>query len=202
VMNRPDGGPQPRHAIERDGAGWTDPDRQVVSGPFRQARRTGDRLVLERRRDYRGPRGGNVRVVEFERSSVDEAERSFSRGDPDVITVRYTPRIADQVPAQAPGAPLGPAAWTGYLAFDHTRAPTSNVDLRRALAHAVDRVALAAVMPANLLVATGGVVPPALLGHTPDIVPRFDPDLARSCLVGGRCSRSFEPRGGRSSGLK
>ena len=25
VMNRPDGGPQPRHAIERDGADWTEP---------------------------------------------------------------------------------------------------------------------------------------------------------------------------------
>ena len=48
VMNRPDGGPQPRHAIERkarlDRAG-----RQVVSGAFRIVERTDDLLVLERR---------------------------------------------------------------------------------------------------------------------------------------------------------
>jgi len=32
-------------------------------------------------------------------------------------------------------------------------------------------------------VATGGLVPPALQGHTPDIVPRFDPELARKLLA-------------------
>ena len=37
-------------------------------------------------------------------------------------------------------------------------------------------------MPANLEVATGGMVPPALQGHTPDIVLPFDPDLAREHL--------------------
>ncbi|MBA2296696.1 MAG: AAA family ATPase, partial [Actinobacteria bacterium] len=36
IVNRPDGGPQPRHAIAREGERWTDPDRQVVSGAFRQ----------------------------------------------------------------------------------------------------------------------------------------------------------------------
>ena len=58
----------------------------------------------------------------------------------------------------------------------------ANQELRRALAHAIDRDALAAVCPANLVVATGGVVPPALQGHTPDIALRYDPDLARECL--------------------
>src|SRR5439155_10563993 len=58
----------------------------------------------------------------------------------------------------------------------------SNVDLRRALAHAIDREALAEVCPANLVVATGGVIPPALQGHTPDIALRYDPDLAREYL--------------------
>ena len=59
----------------------------------------------------------------------------------------------------------------------------SNVHLRRALAHAIDRDALAAAAPANLVVATGGVVPPALQGHTPDIALRYDPDLARAELA-------------------
>ena len=49
VMNRPDGGPQPRHAIEAHGDAWTEPERQVVSGPFRVVARDDDTLVLERR---------------------------------------------------------------------------------------------------------------------------------------------------------
>ena len=32
------------------------------------------------------------------------------------------------------------------------------------------------------MVATGGVVPPALQGHTPDIALRYDPDLAWAYL--------------------
>ena len=41
VMNRPDGGPQPRHAIERDGDAWTAIGSQVVSGAFRIVSRVG-----------------------------------------------------------------------------------------------------------------------------------------------------------------
>src|SRR5206468_6261866 len=77
---------------------------------------------------------------------------------------------------------LGAAGWTAYVAFDHTHPATSNVELRRALAYAIDREAVGATLPANLMLATGGVVPPALQGHTPDIAPRFDPDRAKTHL--------------------
>ena len=82
-----------------------------------------------------------------------------------------------------PNAHLGPATWSAYLRFDHTDPVMSKLDLRRALAHAIDREALAAVAPANLVVATGGVVPPALQGHTPEIALRYDPDRARDLLA-------------------
>ena len=182
VMNRPDGGPQPRHAIERDGAGWTDPGRQVVSGSFRVAQRADDLLVLERRDGAYRARMGNTKRVELIRSPIGQALEPYGRNDLDMVAVRYTPRLADLMPAEVPDAHLGPAGWSGYLAFDHLGGPTSNVDFRRALAHAVDRSALATAMPLNMLVATGGIVPPALQGHTPDIAPRFDPDLAREHL--------------------
>jgi ABC-type oligopeptide transport system substrate-binding subunit/class 3 adenylate cyclase len=183
VMNRPDSGPQPRHAIEHDGPAWTDPDRQVVSGPFRQEERTDDLLVLLRQDGYTGVRTGNVRRVEMLRSKVADASRAYETGQLDVISVRYTPRLADLVSAPPEGAILGPAAWTLYLAFDHRHPITSNVEVRRSLAHAIDREAMAPVAPMNLIVATGGIVPPALEGHTPDIVPRFDPKAARAHLA-------------------
>ncbi len=37
-------------------------------------------------------------------------------------------------------------------------------------------------MPLNMVMATGGIVPPALQGHTPDIALRFDPERARDYL--------------------
>ncbi len=185
VMNRPDGGPQPRHAIEAAGDGWTAVGSQVVSGPFRIAERSDDVLELQRRPDYRNvARRGNVGTVRIERSGVADALDRFVVGEVDMITVRYTPRLADQV-RRRPGAEavIGPAAWTGYLAFDHSNATAANVDFRRALAHSIDREALAEQLADNLLIATGGLVPPALQGHTPDIVPRFDPELARELLA-------------------
>jgi ABC-type transport system substrate-binding protein len=39
-------------------------------------------------------------------------------------------------------------------------------------------------VPRNLVVATGGIVPPALQGHTPEIALRFDPDRARALVAG------------------
>jgi ABC-type transport system substrate-binding protein len=86
------------------------------------------------------------------------------------------------VPGVADDAHLGAASWSGFLAFRHADPRIANVELRRALAHAVDRQELADQVPSNLVVANGGIVPPALQGHTPDIVPRFDPDLAREHL--------------------
>ncbi|HXY84739.1 MAG TPA: ABC transporter substrate-binding protein [Gaiellaceae bacterium] len=194
VMNRPDGAPQPRHAIERDGASWTEPERQVVSGPFAVSERTENALVLRRRPDYAGFRSGNVDEVRMTRSAIADALPLYARDEVDLILVRYTPRLADLMPDSThfSEAALGPAAWSAYLRFDHTDSAMSNVDLRRALAHAIDREALAAACPANLAVATGGVVPPALQGHTPDIAPRYDPDLARELLARSGFSGQFE----------
>ncbi|MGZ5326766.1 MAG: ABC transporter substrate-binding protein [Actinomycetota bacterium] len=184
VMNRPDGGPQPRHAIEAHGDTWTEPRRQVVSGPFRIAERAGlDSLVLERRSEHRGMREGNVGRVEYSSCGIPDATERYARDELDLVTVRYTPRIADLVAGPHPDAIIGPAAWSGYLAFDHRDPVTSNLDLRLALARALDRELLAEVLPANMVLATGGVVPPALQGHTPEIALRFDPDRAREHLA-------------------
>jgi ABC-type oligopeptide transport system substrate-binding subunit/class 3 adenylate cyclase len=179
VMNRPDGGPQPRHAIESHGNEWTEPAVQVVSGAFAQVERTEERVVLRRRDDAATPRVGNVAEIDFVRGAVVESLPRYEQGELDLVTVRYTPLLADVVPAAFADAKLGPAAWTAYLAFDHSHPVTSNVEFRRALAHAIDREALARAAAANMVVATGGLVPPALQGHTPDIAPRFDPDRAR-----------------------
>jgi oligopeptide transport system substrate-binding protein len=181
VMNRPDAGPLPRHAIDALGDGWIELGKQVVSGPFEVTERIEEELVLRRRTDYGPGRPGNAEQVRFVRSSISDA---LAASDPyDLVLVRYTPRLADLMPGDPPPeAVMGAAAWSAYLRFDHRDPVTSNLDLRRALAHAIDREALAAALPANLVVGTGGVVPPALQGHTPEIALRYDPDLARSYL--------------------
>jgi len=180
VMNRPDGAPAPRHAIERYAA-WTDSEVQVVSGPFRQLERNEDRLVLVRQEGYTGVRTGNVARVEYVRADPDDAFEPFDRGEVDLVRVGYTPRLADHVRSRSGLG--GPLTWFAYLGFNHRHPIVSDVEVRRALAYATDRDALAAAAPGNLVVATGGVVPPALHGHTPEIALRFDPAKAREHLA-------------------
>jgi ABC-type oligopeptide transport system substrate-binding subunit/class 3 adenylate cyclase len=182
VMNRPDGGPQPRHAIEALGDAWIEPDKQVVSGAFHIVEQAEGRLRLGRHAGLNVGRTGNVATVEYSRARIGEAIGCYERDELDLILARYTPRLADLMARDLPDATIGPAGWSGYLAFDHSSEAGSSLELRRALGHAIDRDALASVLPANLIVATGGIVPPALQGHTPDIAPRFDPDLARECF--------------------
>jgi ABC-type transport system substrate-binding protein/class 3 adenylate cyclase len=173
VMNRPDGGPQPRHAT--DGIA----EARVVSGAFEVTERTDERLVLRRRSE----RPGNVAEVELVRRELGASVAEYERGEVDLVPVRYTPLHADLMPESLhPDVRLGGAAWSGYIRFDHADPVTGNLDFRRALAHAIDRDALAAACPANVVVASGGVVPPVLQGHTPDIALRHDPELALECL--------------------
>jgi ABC-type oligopeptide transport system substrate-binding subunit/class 3 adenylate cyclase len=184
VMNRPDAGPQPRHAVERHGDRWTDPSVQVVSGAFAVSDRTEDAVVLRRREGDAGVHSGNVAEVELRHAAIADAVPGYERGETDLILARYTPRLADLMPGGVPSdALLGPATWSAYIRFDHTHPASGNVDLRRALAYAIDREALASACPANLVVATGGVVPPALQGHTPDIALRYEPELALDHLA-------------------
>ena len=181
VMNRPDGGPQPRHAIEAQGGAWT--DLAVVSGAFRIAGRGDEHLELERRLDPNVDRPGNVQRVRYLRTPIRDAIEPYERDELDLVMVRYTPRLADVVPEAVSDTHPGAAAWSGYIAFDHAHPVVGDRTIRRALAQAVDREALASVAPINLAVATGGIVPPALQGHTPDIALRFDPDAARHLLA-------------------
>ncbi|HEX6845296.1 MAG TPA: ABC transporter substrate-binding protein, partial [Actinomycetota bacterium] len=180
VMNRPDGGPQPRHAIAARGDGWTWED-QVVSGAFRIEERTEDRVVLSRR-EGNTVRVGDVARVEYVRTPVADAVDPYAADELDLVTARYTPRLADLMPRTLPDQRVGPPGWSGYLAFRHADPVLGDRSLRQALAHAIDREALEDVAPPNMVVATGGIVPPALQGHTPDISLRYDPDLARSLL--------------------
>jgi len=121
--------------------------------------------------------------VTYLRSRIADALEPYEHGDLDMIAARYTPRQADLVARDLPDAVVGQAGWSGYLAFDHASPIGADLDLRRALAHAIDRDALGGAMPANMAVATGGIVPPSLQGHTPDISLRFDPDEARASFA-------------------
>jgi oligopeptide transport system substrate-binding protein len=183
VVNRPDGGPQPRHAIERLGDSWIDLANQVVSGPFRRTKVTPNLTVLERRSDYQGWRSGNVKRVELHTEPPVSIGDNYRRSERDLVFggAPFGTESYGEMPSSE--LRMEPTAWTMYLMLRHTDGPASDLRYRRALAHTVDRHRLQTKSPANFVPATGGMVPPALAGHTPDIALRHDPELARRLLA-------------------
>ena len=149
VMNRPDGGPQPRHAIEAT-ALWTEPDAQVVSGAFRIAERTDDLLVLERR-DGESTRAGRATCGGSSSSGRrrGRAAEPYDAGElgHDHRALHAAARGPD-AGRGAPGRHPRPGGVVGVPRASTTRTRRCRTShLRRALAHAIDRDALAAGSP-------------------------------------------------------
>jgi peptide/nickel transport system substrate-binding protein len=173
----------------------------IGTGPYRVVSWTpGDRLVVERNPLWWGVENpwarvtfrilvndsarvaallaGDVQIVEavppndiarFERDAGFRVARS--------ITTRYFFLHPDQAREVSPfvtdreGRPL-------------TRNPLQDRRVRRAIAHAINREAIAERMFMNQAVPAGGVVPDAFFGGDPDLKPpAYDPDLARRLLA-------------------
>ena len=178
MVNRPDAGPQPRHAIERHGDEWTSPTNFVGSGGFTLAEAGSERVVLERQAGARG-RQGNVRRVELVRNDITALRASYDAGTLQMTTPGLDFEL-DSEPASE--LYLSPVAYFGWLLFDHDHPDLARLEVRRALAHAIDGDELEATLPSAYALATGGVVPPMLQGHTPGIALRHEPERARQLL--------------------
>jgi ABC-type transport system substrate-binding protein len=176
----------PRHIYERRGRDWYRDVPLVGSGPFVLTRRltpsarSPGRMTIESAPAWYGARGNVSQVaIELEPSPPDAGDR-WRAGEYHVIydfIANHAGLSADEetVVQQAP------AGYTDYLGLDARRAPLDDVRVRRALAHAIDRHGLSQAL-GGTAAATGGMLPPAMPGHSHRIAPAFDPDRARALL--------------------
>ena len=161
--------------------GLSGASKSATNGPYRLREMTDQHLVIERDPSFNRWRGGNVGVVEF----VLQQETSGTDLDEGVIDA------LGWVPGRKPSAVyerggfrlefLQPTRCT-FVAFagkNYTR----DQPFRRAIAFATDRERIRSHVVASELLATGGFVPPGIIGHTPDIALPFDPDRARAELA-------------------
>ncbi|MGA8016464.1 MAG: ABC transporter substrate-binding protein [Candidatus Dormiibacterota bacterium] len=167
VLNRPDAN---AHRL---------PESAVGTGAFELMEASTDRLVLTRRWAA-GWRRGNADTVEMVRLGAEEAAAAYRRGELDMVLLRID-GATPELPADHPEAQASALTTSLFLVPNCLGRPAS-VALRRALAGAVDRERVAGVLAPPGAVATGGVVPPALQGHTPDIAHPFDPAESRRLL--------------------
>jgi len=113
----------------------------VGTGPFEFAEwRPADRLVLVRNPDYYVPDRPEVDQVTFRFVRDPAAQRrALAAGEVDVV-IEITPEIAVEL-AQRPGFAVvtGPSNLVQVLALNNNRSPLDELDVRRAVAHAVNR---------------------------------------------------------------
>jgi ABC-type oligopeptide transport system substrate-binding subunit len=166
---------------------WALPENIITNGPYEiTGAKAGEWITLEKNPLYRADRGGNVQRVDiltFE--TIWTALEIYQAGDLDALSLfNADPATIIQAMNANPDeiVPI-PRPSTLYLSFRSDITPFDDVLVRRAFIHAVDRSELARSASQGLYAeASGGFVPPGMVGHTPGIGLEFNPDLARRYL--------------------
>jgi ABC-type transport system substrate-binding protein len=172
--------PWPRHRADEIGAAWRRPESLVGNGPFVLAEvdEAGARLTANPHWRTAAGNVGEVRIVFRDRANDPPDE--WVEGRYDLQLVR------DAAPIAAPDtiADRAPTLTSTFLGFNVRTEPLSDERVRRALAHAIDSVALSAGSPGvDLAAGTGGAIPPVMPGHSDGVGLAYDPHRARELLA-------------------
>jgi ABC-type transport system substrate-binding protein len=144
-------------------------------------------MVLQRNPQFHGTFRGNLERVELTLGNYAlEHHTMYEANQLDVDEIHYLPpplleetrkRHADEYISM-------PNLFVFYVGFDLTRPPFSDLRVRQAFIHAVDRETFANVVARGQhLPGTGGMIPPGLWGHSSHIGLPFDPSRARQLLA-------------------
>jgi ABC-type transport system substrate-binding protein/class 3 adenylate cyclase len=167
--------PWPRHRVEALGDSWRETAVFVGNGPFVLAE-LDDGFLFAANPRWDGPRG-NVSEVALAFGMPDDATDDWRSGRFDFLLSANPLALGDVPDTIERRVPL---LGVQYLGFNREQAPFDDERVRRALAHGFDRTAVAA--PGNEP-ARGGFLPPAVPGHSHDLVLAFDLERARALLA-------------------
>lgn len=178
--------PVPSHVIKRYGDGWIENEPLVSNGPFCLRRwDKGRRITYTRNPFYHGRFLGNVEQVYQIVTPFDRQAALYENDEADIVNVGIGPEHFRRLAQKFPDDYIAPPRNHTYgLAFDLSRPPFDNRILRQAFSAALDQEEMAHNYLQGLpFPGNGGFIPPAIAGHTPDIVPPYDPDKARILLA-------------------
>jgi oligopeptide transport system substrate-binding protein len=177
--------PTPRHAVERWGALWTRPGHLVCDGAFTLAEwRQNDHYTFAR-----NPRFWDAASVRL------EGIRAYTVEDQNTSANLYKAGVIDWSPSGSLPSSFIPTLrrygdfhhgryqGTYFYSLNVTRGPTRDIRVRRALAYAVDREAIARDLLKGARDPWGRCAPSGYPGYAPPRAITFDPAFARACLA-------------------
>lgn len=172
-------------ALKRHGYAWWQPGKIVVNGPFVLHEWTpGEQIVLRRNPYYHGTADVKLdkvvaRLVENPERVVEMYEQGELHwtGNSGLLPPERLAELAKREDARS-SAELG----TAWLWLNAEEGPTTDPRVRKALALAVDRDAIAAVLGPTDLV-TGRLVPPGMPGYSAPDPAVTDAERAKALLA-------------------
>jgi ABC-type oligopeptide transport system substrate-binding subunit len=171
--------PIPERVVRQFGETWCQPGQIISNGPFSLVSYdpTEGVVVAECNPRYHGEVIGNVQRIEW-RGALPEVSQELYQAEGDILILPRYQYIGRPPPAEILPT-LGMSSY--YLVLNPSRAPLDNPQVRRALAQDMDWEELARVgdMPASL----GGIIPPGMAGHSPDVRLPYNPQAARERLA-------------------
>jgi ABC-type oligopeptide transport system substrate-binding subunit/transcriptional regulator with XRE-family HTH domain len=176
--------PVPQHTVKEHGDGWCQPETMVSNGPFRLANwEPGRIMVFERNPRYHGPTRGNVARVNLDLAApTAELEARYLADQVDALSSGWfgSEEVIDRLRRRFPAEHSSRDSFvTVFYCLGVGTPPLDDRRLRQAMAMAVDRTTLVARgrhgQPSP---ASGGLVPPGMSGHVPNLVTSHDPQTA------------------------
>ena len=165
------GFPTPRHAIERWGAQWTQPGRMAGSGAYvLTERRPGERIRLTKNPYfYEADKVRIDTVIYVVSDDVDTQVNRFRAGELDINRNPGFPpnRKAFLEDKLGSAVRVTPYPLLVFLRFNFRRQPFDNLDVRRALALAIDRDKIAKLVLKNGEQPAYNLVPPMISNYEP-----------------------------------
>jgi len=160
----------------------------VGTGPFKLVKWIkDDRIVLEKNKDYWDKSAGPyLNKIVFR--SIPENSVRFLELKTGNIHICQFPNPADIELARKDSnliLPTQPGMNIGYLSFNHTKEPwKSNVNLRKAIAHAIDRKAIVDNIYQGVGQVARNPIPPTMWGYNENVPGfKYDPALAKKLLA-------------------
>jgi ABC-type oligopeptide transport system substrate-binding subunit/class 3 adenylate cyclase len=172
--------PLPRAAIERFGEAWWQTSHLVSNGAYRlrefDPQHGG---LMERNPGYYGAFPGNTEQVEW--TTFTDRTEQFSIYLQDRLDLLFF--VKGELPDHFPQEDSyeTQALGVGFLVFPLTTPPFDDLRVRKAFALSLNRQGFFDQF--GLAIVRGGLVPPGMPGHSPDIGLPFDVDLARRLMV-------------------